>query len=205
MILIRNYLNANKNIFPSSLTSLDYIDTTILANMETLIKIRYGYMNMFTDNETEIQTIVTALFAVKGAEYQDIYNADILDPTVEFYEKRTNTGTVTNTDSGTVTNDSTPAVIATTTENKNTADNATLRAVGSIVNSSTGTDTVERTDDLTFERTDDLTEEREGFNNLITNVERLLNLVKNSVYDVIIKDVINEITYNIYGYEDLTL
>lgn len=206
MITIYNYLKAGNNIYSANVLTYDYIDSDIVSALELTLKNKYGSLCLFTDDETEIKNMIDAMFILNAPRYSALYNIDMVnDPSVEFYEKETNSGTVTTTDSGTVTTENTPEVIATTTENKNTADNATLRATGSIVNSSTGSDTVERTDDLTFERTDDLTREREGFNNLIDNAERIARLMNNALFDIIIKDTLDNLTYNIYGIEDLTL
>ncbi|MBR4806489.1 MAG: hypothetical protein IKZ64_01565 [Alphaproteobacteria bacterium] len=206
MITIYNYLKAGNNIYSSNILNYDYMNSDVISALELTLKNKYGSLCLFTDDETEIQNMIDAMFTINAPRYYALYNIDMVnDPSIEFYEKETNSGTVTTTDSGTVSTESTPEVIATTTENKNTADNATMRAVGSIVNSSTGSDTVERTDDLTFERTDDLTREREGFNNMIENAERIARLMNNAIFDIIIKDTLDTLTYNIYGKEDLTL
>lgn len=206
MITIYNYLKAGNNIYSSNILNYDYMNSDVISALELTLKNKYGSLCLFTDDETEIQNMIDAMFTINAPRYYALYNIDMVnDPSIEFYEKETNSGTVTTTDSGTVSTESTPEVIATTTENKNTADNATMRAVGSIVNSSTGSDTVERTDDLTFERTDDLTREREGFNNMIENAERIARLMNNAIFDIIIKDTLDTLTYNIYEKEDLTL
>lgn len=206
MITIYDYLKSGKHIYSANVLTYDYIDSDMVSALELTLKNKYGALCLFTDDETEIKNTVDAMFKINAPRYYALYNIDMVnDPSIEFYEKETNSGTVTTTDSGSVTTESTPEVIATTTQNKNTADNATLRATGSIVNSSTGSDTIERTDDLTYERTDDLTREREGFNNLIENAERIARLMNNAIFDIIIKDTLDNTTYNIYGYEDLTL
>lgn len=206
MITIYDYLTSGKHIFDSELNIYDYINDNVRASYENELKHKFGELYLYTDDETTIKNDIKDMFALKAHVYSVIYNANSnLSPANEYSETETHTGTVTTTDTGTVTNDSTPSVIATTTENKNTADNGTLRAVGTIVNSSTGTDTVERTDDLTIERTDDLTVERGGYRDLYNNIIRVLEIAKTNINDVIIRDTLETLTYNIYNIEDLSL
>lgn len=201
---ISEYLKT-KEIFDSSLaTNYDYLTSAILTALTTMINTKFGVLRMIDDTETTIKGVVNAMFVINDMKYKALFNIDKLDdPTKEFYEKRTFTGTVTNTDSGTVTTELTPSVVATTSEKKNTADNGTLKTINQIENSSTGSDTNERTDNLTFERTDDLTHEREGYNNAFSNADIILKLSNNALYDIIINDVISTITLNVYDLDDL--
>lgn len=187
---ILQFLNDGNNIYGSSLLTLDYMSSDIVTALETILKNKYGALNLISNNETEIQAIIESMFTINNDRYTALYNIDqINDPSIEFYEKKTNTGTVTH--------ELTPSVISTTTEKRNTADNATMRNIGQVENSSTGSDTNERTDDLT--------EEREGYNDLFNNGLRMLDLARNALYDIIIKDTIDYVSYNIYSKEDLTI
>ena len=208
---ISEYLKT-KSIFDSGLSNVyDYLPSNILTALTTMIKTKYGMLHLFSDDETEIKTAVSAMFALNDLRYKALFNVDkVDDPTKEFYEKEThtgtvtdtNTGTVTDTDTGTVTNELTPSVVSTTSEKKNTSDNATLKTINQIENSSTGSDVNERTDDLTHERTDDLTREREGYNNKFINAEYIIKFSDYALYDIIIKDVLNTITLNVYDLDD---
>ena len=190
MTTLKQFLNAGNNIYGSSLLTLDYMSSDVVTALEKILKTKYGALTMIDDDETEIQSIIESMFLINNDRYTALYNIDqINDPSIEFYEKETNSGTVTHT--------LTPSVVSTTTEKKNTADNATMRNIGQVENSSTGSDTNEREDDLT--------KEREGFNDLFNNGLRMLELAQNALYDIIIKDTIDYICYNIYGKEDLTL
>ena len=187
---ILQYLKNGNNFYSSSLLTLDYMSSDIVTAMEKILKTRYGALTLIDDDETEIQSIVESMFAINNDRYTALYNIDLInDPSIEFYEKETNTGTVTHV--------LTPTVVSTTTEKKNTADNATMRNVGQVENSSTGSDTNERTDDTV--------KEREGFNDLFNNGMRMLELARNALYDIIIKDTIDYVCYNIYGKEDLNI
>lgn len=218
---ISNYLET-KHIFDNGLTSYDYIDAGIITALENVINVKFGACTLYTDNETIIKSNVTNMFAINDMKYKSLFNIDKLDdPTKEYSETKTNTGTQTdlntgtqtNMDTGTVAHVITPSVVATTTESKNTADNGTMRAVAQVQNSSTGTDndtrtdnlTYTRTDNLTHTRTDNLTETRSGYNNQFANAELILNFSRNVLYDIIIDDVIKLIVIPIYGKEDLTL
>ena len=206
MITIYDYLTSGKHIYDATLNIYDYINDNVRASYENELKHKFGELYLYTDDETTIKNDIKDMFALKAHVYSAIFNANAnLSPANEYSETETHTGTVTTTDTGTVTNDSTPSTIVTTTENKNTADNGTLRAVGSVINSSTGTDTVERTDDLTIERTDDLTVERGGYRDLYNNIIRVLEIAKTNINDVIIRDTLETLTYSIYNIEDLTL
>lgn len=187
---ILQFLNDGNNIYGSSLLTLDYMSSDIVTALETILKNKYGALNLISNNETEIQAIIESMFTINNDRYTALYNIDqINDPSIEFYEKKTN--------SGTVTHELTPSVVSTTTEKRNTADNATMRNIGQVENSSTGSDTNERTDDLT--------EEREGYNDLFSNGLRMLDLARNALYDIIIKNTIDYVSYNIYSKEDLTI
>lgn len=187
---ILQYLKNGNNFYSSSLETLDYISSDIITSLETILKNKYGALTLITDDETEIQNIIESMFMLNNDRYNALYNIDLItDPTIEFYEKKTNTGTVTHT--------LTPSVVSTTTEKRNTADNATMRNVGQVENSSTGSDTNQRTDNTT--------EEREGYNDIFNNGLRMLELSRNALYDIIIKDTIDNVCYNIYGKEDLTI
>ena len=187
---ILQYIKDGNNFYSSSLLTLDYMSSDIVTAMEKILKTRYGALTLITDDETEIQSIIESMFAINNDRYTALYNVDsINDPSIEFYEKKSNTGTVTHV--------LTPTVVSTTTEKKNTADNATMRNVGQVENSSTGFDTNARTDNTV--------EEREGFNDLFNNGLRLLELARNALYDIIIKDTIDYVCYNIYGKEDLNI
>lgn len=187
---ILQYLKNGNNFYSSSLLTLDYMSSDLATAMETILKSRYGALNLISDDETEIQNIIESMFAINNDRYTALYNIDLInDPSVEFYEKKTNTGTVTHV--------LTPTVVSTTTEKRNTADNATMRNVGQVENSSTGFDTNERTDDTV--------EEREGFNDIFNNGLRVLDLARNALYDIIIKDTIDYVCYDIYGKEDLNI
>ena len=187
---ILQYLKNGNNFYSSTLENLDYMSSDIITALEIILKNKYGALTMITENETEIQNIIESMFTLNNDRYYALYNIDLItDPSVEFYEKKTNTGTVTH--------ELTPSVISTTTEKRNTADNATMRNVGQVENSSTGSDTNERTDDLV--------EEREGYNDIFNNGLRMLELSRNALYDIIIKDTIDNVCYNIYGKEDLTI
>ena len=218
---ISNYLKT-KHIFDGGLTSYDYIDSGIITALENVINVKFGACTLYTDDETMIKSNVTNMFALNDMKYTSLFNIDKLDdPTKEYSETKTNTGTQTNantgtqsdSDTGTVTNVLTPSVVATTTESKNTADNGTLRAIAQVQNSSTGTDNNTRTDNLAHSRTDNLlhtrtdnlTETRTGYNNQFANAELILNFSRNVLYDIIINDVIKLIVIPIYGKEDLIL
>lgn len=218
---ISEYLKT-KHLFDNGLTSYDYIDAGIITALENVINVKFGLCNLYTDNETTIKSNITNMFALNDMKYKSLFNIEKLDdPTKEFSETKTNTGTQTNVDTGTQTNGNsgtvthvvTPSVVATTTESKNTADNATMRAIAQVQNSSTGTDTDQRTDNLshtrtdnlTHTRTDNLTENRSGYNNQFANAEMILNFSRNVLYDIIIDDVIRTVVIPIYGKEDLTL
>lgn len=218
---ISNYLKT-KHIFDTSLTSYDYIDSDIITALENIINVKFGKCNLYTDDETMIKSNVISLFALNDMKYNSLFNVEKLDdPTKEYSETKTNTGTQTdtntgtqgNSNTGTVTHVVTPSVVATTTESKNTADNGTLRTVAQVQNSSTGSDndtrtdnlSHTRTDNLTHTRTDNLSESRNGYNNQFANAEMILNFSRNVLYDIIIDDVIKSIVIPIYGKEDLTL
>lgn len=187
---ILQYLKNGNNFYSSSLETLDYISSDIITSLETILKNKYGALTLITDDETEIQNIIESMFMLNNDRYTALFNIDLItDPSSEFYEKETNSGTVTHT--------LTPSVVSTTTEKRNTADNATMRNVGQVENSSTGSDTNEREDDLT--------KEREGYNDIFNNGLRMLELSRNALYDIIIKDTIDNVCYNIYGKEDLTI
>ena len=187
---ILQYLKNGNNFYSSSLETLDYISSDIITSLETILKNKYGALTLIIDDETEIQNIIESMFMLNNDRYTALFNIDLItDPSSEFYEKETNSGTVTHT--------LTPSVISTTTEKRNTADNATMRNVGQVENSSTGSDTNEREDDLT--------KEREGYNDIFNNGLRMLELSRNALYDIIIKDTIDNVCYNIYGKEDLTI
>lgn len=206
MITIYDYLTSGKHIFDASLNSYDYIDDNVRAAYEHELKHKFGELYLYTDDESTIKNDIIDMFALKAHVYRAIYNANSnFDPSNEYSESETHTGTVTTTDTGTVTNESTPSTIVTTTENKNTADNGTLRAVGSVINSSTGSDVVERTDDLTVKRTDNLAVGRSGYRDLYNNILRVLEIAKTNLNDVIVRDTLETLTYNIYNIEDLTL
>ena len=232
---ISEYLKT-KTIFDSSLSNTyTYLPAGILTALTSMIKTKYGMLHLFSDDETDVKTAVSSMFALNDLRYTALFNVDkVDDPTKEFYEKETNTGTVTdtntgtvtntdsgtvtNTDTGTVTTEVTPEVVTTTSEKKNTSNNATLKTIGQIENSSTGSDTNERTDNLTHERTDDLThertdnlthertddlvKEREGYNNKFANAEYIIRFSDYALYDIIIKDVLNTITLNVYDLDD---
>lgn len=187
---ILQYLENGNNFYSSSLETLDYVSNDIITSLETILKNKYGALTLISENETEIQSIIESMFMLNNDRYNALYNIDLItDPSIEFYEKKTNTGTVTHT--------LTPQVVATTTEKRNTADSATMRNIGQVENSSTGSDENKRTDNTT--------EEREGYNDIFNNGLRMLELSRNALYDIIIKDTIDNVCYNIYGKEDLTI
>lgn len=203
MILVSEYLKT-KTIFDSTdLTGYAYIDSDICDALNTVFGIKYNKMYLIDDSETTIHTIVADTILLNNPKYNDIFSAMQLDPTKEFSESKTNTGTQTFTATGTVTNVSTPEVVSTINASKNTANNATLRVTDQTESSSTGSDTVERTDDLTNERTDDLSEVREGYNNIFDNAETLLHFVNMELYDTIIRDIEKAVCYPIYNIDDL--
>lgn len=203
MIQVSEYLKS-KTIFDSTeLASYDYLSSAVCKALNTVFGVKYNKMYLITDDATTIHTIVADTILLNNAKYADIFRAMQLDPTEEFSETKTNTGTQTFTATGTVTNVSTPEVISTVSDSKNTANSATLRVIDQTESSSTGSDTVERTDDLTNERTDDLTEVRDGYNNVFDNVEKLLHFVNMELYDTIIRDIEKAVCYPIYNINDL--
>ena len=203
MIQVSEYLKS-KTIFDStSLAGYAYFDSDICDALNTVFGIKYNKMYLIDSDDTIIHEVVADTVLLNNAKYNDIFGAMTLDPTLEFYESKTNTGTQTYTATGTQTHETTPQTVTTVDASKNTANNATLRVIDRTESSSTGSDTVERTDDLTNERTDDLSETREGYRNIFDNVERLLHFVDMELYDQIIKDVMKAVCYPIYNIDDL--
>lgn len=203
MIQVSEYLKT-KTIFDStSLTGYDFIDSDICDALNNIFGIKYNKMYLIDSDDITIHGIVDDTILLNQYKYNDIFLTMQLDPTKEYYEKKTNTGTQTYTNSGTVTDVSTPEVITTVNGSKNTANNGTLRVVDQTESSSTGSDTIERTNDLTNERTDDLTEEREGYNNVFDNADKLLRIVDMELYDTIIRDIMKAVCYPIYDINDL--
>ena len=187
MIQVFEYLQT-KTIFDStSLSAYDFLDTNIIDALNKIFGVKYNKMYMVDDNETTIHGIVDDTILLNVAKYNDIYNAMQLDPTIEYSETKTN--------SGTVTNELTPSIITTVADSKNTADNATLRVTDQTQTSSTGSDVNERTDDLT--------EERYGYNNVFDNVNKLMSFVNMELYDTLINDIMKAICYPIYSIDDL--
>lgn len=203
MIQVSEYLKS-KTIFDiTSLTGYAYFDSDICDALNTVFGIKYNKMYLIDSDDTVIHEVVADTVLLNNAKYNDIFGAMTLDPTLEFSETKTNTGTQTYTATGTQTHETTPQTVTTVDASKNTANNATLRVIDRTESSSTGSDTVERTDDLTNERTDDLSETREGYRNIFDNVERLLHFVDMELYDQIIKDVMKAVCYPIYNIDDL--
>lgn len=203
MIQVSEYLNS-KTIFDStSLAGYDYFDSDICDALNNIFGIKYNKMYLIDDNETNIHEIVADTILLNNSKYTDIFNAMQLDPTKEFYESKTNTGTQTYAQTGTVTNVSTPEVVTTVNASKNTANNGTLRVIDQTESSSTGDDTVERTDNLQNERTDNLTEIRQGYNDIFTSTDKLLNFANMDLYDNIITDIMKAVCFPIYNINDL--
>lgn len=203
MIQVSEYLKT-KTIFDSTTLSVyDFFDSDIIDALNNVFGIKYNKMYLIDADDTVIHGIVDDTILLNVAKYTDIYRAMQLDPTEEYSETKTNTGTQTTTDSGTVTNEITPSTITTVTDSKNTADNATMRATDQTQTSSTGSDVNERTDDLTVERTDDLTETRTGYNNVFDNVNKLMSFVNMELYDTILHDIMKSVCYPIYSIDDL--
>lgn len=203
MIQVSKYLKT-KTIFDStSLSSYDFFDSDIIDALNNIFGIKYNNMYLVNDDDTIIHGIVDDTILLNASKYDDIFGAMTLDPTLEFSETKTNTGTQTYTATGTQTHVTTPEVVSTVDSSKNTANNATLRVIDRTESSSTGSDTVERTDDLTNERTDDLSESRNGYNDIFKNVESLLHFVDMELYETILRDVMKAVCYPIYDIEDL--
>jgi len=203
MIQVLEYLNS-KTIFDiTSLAGYVYFDSDICDALNNIFGIKYNKMYLIDDNETNIHAIVTDTILLNNSKYTNIFNAMRLDPTKEFYESKTNTGTQTYTQTGTVTNVSTPEVVTTVNASKNTANNGTLRVIDQTESSSTGDDTVERTDNLQNERTDMLTEIRQGYNDIFTSTDKLLNFANTDLYDTIITDIMKAVCFPIYDINDL--
>lgn len=203
MIQVSKYLKT-KTIFDStSLASYDFFDSDIIDALNNIFGIKYNNMYLVDNDDTVIHGIVDDTILLNASKYGDIFSAMSLDPTLEFSETKTNTGTQTYTATGTQTHVTTPEVVSTVDSSKNTANNATLRVTDRTESSSTGSDTVERTDDLTNERTDDLSESRNGYNDIFKNVESLLHFVDMELYETILRDVMKAVCYPIYDIDDL--
>lgn len=207
-------------IFDSTLTDYEYMTSDIITALDNILKYRYGRNNLFTDDQTEIIDVINAMFALNDDKYTALYNVDkIVDPSDEYRETKTNTGTQATThtgnttlnDTGTQTNQNTPGVIGTITNSKNTSDSGVLRVIDQTQTTNTGSDTDtrtdnlqhQRTDNLTDTRTDNLTEIRQGYNNKFSNADFVLNLLRNNLYDTIIDDTISSIVIPVYDYDDL--
>lgn len=203
MIQVSEYLKS-KTIFDStSLAGYDYITSDICSALNNIFGIKYNKMYLIDDSETKIHEIVSDTILLNDSKYTDVFTAMQLDPTKEFYESKTNTGKQTYNQTGTVTNVSTPETVTTVNASKNTANNGTLRVVDQTESSSTGDDTVERTDDLQNERTDNLTEIRQGYNDIFTSTDKLLRFVDMDLYNTIITDIMKAVCYPIYNIDDL--
>ncbi len=203
MIQVSEYLKSKTIFDNTSLAGYDYFDTDICSALNNIFGVKYNKMYLIDDNDVNIHGIVEDTILLNNSKYTDIFNAMQLDPTIEFYESKTNTGTQTYKQTGTVTNVSTPEVVTTVNASKNTANNGTLRVIDQTESSSTGDDTVERTDDLQNERTDDLIETRQGYNDIFTSTDKLLNFVNMDLYDTIITDIMKAVCYPIYNINDL--
>lgn len=203
MIQVSEYLSSKTIFDNTSLAGYDYINSAICTALNKIFGIKYNKMYLIDDNETNIHEIVADTILLNNSKYADVFKAMQLDPTKEFYESKTNTGTQTYKQTGTQTNVSTPEVVTTVNASKNTANNATLRVTDQTESSSTGEDTVERTDDLQNQRTDDLTETRQGYNDIFTSTDKLLQFVNMDLYDNILTDIMKAVCYPIYNINDL--
>ena len=203
MIQVSKYLETKTIFDGTSLASYDFFDSDIIDALNNIFGIKYNKMYLIDDNDTVIHGIVDDTILLNASKYNDIFKAMALDPEKEFSETKTNTGTQTYTATGTQTHVTTPEVVSTVDSSKNTANNATLRVIDRTESSSTGSDTVERTDDLTNERTDDLSESRNGYNDIFKNVESLLHFVDMELYETILRDIMKAVCYPIYNIDDL--
>lgn len=217
---IQQYFKDGKIIFDQELTAYEYMTADMISALNYILKYKYGKNNIFSDDQTDITDAVNAMFLLNDDKYTALYNVDkIVDPSDEYRETRTNTGTQTDThtgsttlnDTGTQTNQNTPGVVGTITNSKNTSDSGLLRVIDQTQTSNTGSDTDtrtdnlqhQRTDNLTDTRTDNLTEIRNGYNNKFSNADFVLNLLRNNLYDTIIDDTIKCIVIPVYNCDEV--
>lgn len=217
---IQKYFKDGNIIFDQELTAYEYMTADMISALNYILKYKYGKNNIFSDDQTDITDAVNAMFLLNDDKYTALYNVDkIVDPSDEFRETKTNTGTQTDThtgnttlnDTGTQTNQNTPGVVGTITNSKNTSDSGLLRVIDQTQTSNTGSDTDtrtdnlqhQRTDNLTDTRTDNLTEIRNGYNNKFFNADFVLNLLRNNLYDTIIDDTIKCIVIPVYNCDEV--
>lgn len=151
--------------------------SNIILALNNILRYRYGKNNIFTDDQTEITDIISAMFLTNNDKYTSLFNIDkLVSPADEYNETQilsgtrelrktgtstlADTGTSTTADTGTQTTEVTPETVSTTVNSKNTSDSGVMRPIEQSQTSSTGSDTSVRTDALNSQRTDNLQHQR---------------------------------------------